>query len=63
MQFKVIYLIAHICVNVSEGTVPNCVSLSDWHDTNKECLSKLNEIENILLENNLERINYELECI
>jgi hypothetical protein len=63
MQFKVIYLIAHICVNVSQGTVPNCVSLSDWHDTNKECLSKLNEIENILLENNLERINYELECI
>jgi len=63
MQFKVIYLIANICMNMSEGTVPTCVSLSDWHDTNKECLSKLNEIEIILLENNIERNNYELECI
>ena len=63
MPIKTIYLIAHICLNVSQGTVPTCVSLSDWHDTEEECLITINEIEEILLDNNIERSKYELECI
>jgi hypothetical protein len=63
MPIKAIYLIANICLNVSEGTVPTCVSLSDWHDTKEECLSTVYEIEDILLDNNIERNNYELQCI
>jgi hypothetical protein len=63
MLIKTIYLIAHICLSNGDTINPTCVSLSDWHDTKKDCLRQYNEIESILLDNNIERNNYELQCI
>ena len=63
MLIKTIYLIAHVCLSNGMDNNSTCVSFADWHDTKESCLVQSNELEIILLDNNIERNNYEIQCI